>query len=540
MNDSKQPLFLSTAIPYVNAAPHVGHALELLVGDALTRHHRQRGRLVHFTGGTDDHALKNARAAAVRGSTPLELVTEHGDTFERLAPALLVELDDYLHTARDPRHAPCVCELWRRCQARGDLYRADYTGHYCAGCEAFLQEAELVEGRCPAHRAPLELVAEENWFFRLSRYREPLLKAFASGSLAVAPAERQREVVSFAEAGLLDFSVSRSRQRARGFGIGVPDDPSQVVFVWFDALANYLSLLGFPETNPLLSRFWSESPAWREHLIGKDILRFHALYWPAILLSAGLPLPHRILVHGFVTHEGVKIGKSLGNSIDPFALVERYGVDAVRFYFLKHLHTTKDSDFRASRLAEAHDSELAGKLGNLLQRVVALGTRHPGLELWRGHATESDDDRRLADAATRALGDVQQAVDELALHEALAAIFELVAAANRYADAQEPWTLSRRATCAATPEARADLLTQLQHVLWRLFEALRITALLLAPFLPRAARLVSERIGVPPRQLRSLEHARFGDGTRFRPCAAPPLFPRLSARASDTTRASAD
>lgn len=530
MTNRLNPLFLSTAIPYVNAAPHVGHALELLIGDALTRHYRQRGRLVHFTGGTDDHALKNAKAAAALGRSPLELVTEHGDTFRALALALHVELDDYLHTSRDPRHAPCVRELWRRCSERGDLYRESYSGRYCGGCEAFLQESDLVEGRCPAHREPLEVLAEQNWFFRLSRYREPLLRALKSGALCVLPRERHNEVTSFAEAGLLDFSVSRSRERARGFGITVPGDESSVVFVWFDALANYLSLLGFPEETPLVSRYWSEQPAAREHLIGKDILRFHALYWPAILLSAGLPLPTRINAHGFVTHEGVKIGKSLGNSVDPFELVRRYGVDAVRFYFLRHLHTTKDSDFRASRLHESHDSELAGKLGNLLQRVVALGTRHPELELKRGPAAESDADRQLADAAARALGDVREAVDELALHEALAAIFELIAAANRYADQQEPWTLSRRATCAATPQARTDLLAQLSHVLWRLLEALRITALLLAPFLPQAARRILERLGLPRAQLASLEPAHFGAGPPFQPRAGAALFPRLALR----------
>ncbi|HEY6079147.1 MAG TPA: methionine--tRNA ligase, partial [Polyangiaceae bacterium] len=500
------------------------------------RHHRQRGRLVHLTGGTDDHALKNARAAAARGCSALELVTEHGNTFRALAVALDVELDDYLHTSRDPRHAPCVRELWRRCSERGDLYRESYTGRYCNGCEAFLQESDLATGRCPAHHEPLELVAEQNWFFRLSRYREALLHALHSGALSVLPRERHNEVTSFAEAGLLDFSVSRSRERARGFGIGVPGDETSVVFVWFDALANYLSLLGFPEQTPLFLRYWSDQHpiAAREHLIGKDILRFHALYWPAILLSAGLPLPSRVNVHGFVTHEGVKIGKSLGNSVDPLALVQRYGLDAVRFYFLRHLHTTKDSDFRASRLLEAHDSELAGKLGNLLQRVVALAVRHPELKLKRGNAAESDADRQLADAAARALGDVRQAVDELALHEALAAVFELIAVANRYADQQQPWTLSRRATCGATPQARADLLAQLSHVLWRLLEGLRITALLLAPFLPQAARRIAERLGLPSAALASLEQADFGAGPQFHPRAAPALFPRLEPRAAPT------
>lgn len=522
------PLFLSTAIPYVNAAPHVGHALELLLGDALARHARQRGREVRFTGGTDDHSLKNARAAATQGVSTRELVTRHGDTFRRLQAALGVELDDYLHTSRDARHAPAVTALWQRCAAAGDLYTKPYSGRYCTGCEAFLGETELVHGSCPAHPEPLEEVHETNWFFRLSRYQEPLQAALASSALRVEPRERQNEVESFVRGGLLDFSVSRSRTRARDWGLAVPGDASQVIYVWFDALANYLSLLGFPERTPELSRYWSAVPAERQHLIGKDILRFHAVYWPAILLSAGLPLPSAVKVHGYVTSEGTKIGKSLGNAVDPFGLVERFGLSAVRFYFLRHLHSTRDSDFRVERLVEAHDSELAGKLGNLLQRVTALALRHPNLALGKGKAAPSDADRGLQDAAERAVRDVRQAVDDFALHQALASILELASAANRYADTQEPWTLSRRAKTAKTPEAAADLLAQLAHVLWRLCEALRVVAILLAPFLPEAARGIVTRLGVPEAQLHDLACARFGAGARFSPTPGAALFPRIA------------
>jgi methionyl-tRNA synthetase len=529
MNNPQFPLFLSTAIPYVNAAPHVGHALELLIGDALCRHQRQRGRAVRFTGGTDDHSLKNARAAAAVGVSTLELVTAHGAAFQRLQSTLGVEVDDYLHTSRDPRHAPAVWALWQRCLDAGDLYTKPYSGRYCAGCEAFLNDADLADGHCPAHPEPLEAVTETNWFFRLSRYQEPLLRALTTGTLRVEPRERHNEIESFVRSGLQDFSVSRNRARARDWGIAVPGDPSQVVYVWFDALANYLSLLGFPENTAILRQFWSEAPAAREHLIGKDISRFHAVYWPAILLSAGLPLPTAIKVHGFVTLAGNKIGKSLGNAVDPFELVERYGVNAVRFYFLRHLHTTKDSDFRVERLTEAHDSELAGKVGNLLQRVTAIALRHPSLAISKDSAAPSEADRELRDAATRAVDDTKQAVDDFALHQALASILELTSAANRYADQQEPWTLSRRAKAAKTPEAAGDLLAQLAHVLWRLLEALRITAILLAPFLPEAARSITRRIGAREAELSDLVNANFGTGRRFAPNAGPPLFPRLPA-----------
>ena len=527
MNNPQFPLFLSTAIPYVNAAPHVGHALELLIADALARHYRQRRREVWLTGGTDDHSLKNARAASARGISTQALVAEHGDQFRHLGLALGTKLDDYLHTSRDPRHAPAVRALWQRCAASGDLYTKEYVGRYCVGCEAFLQDAELVDQQCAQHPGPLEEVRELNWFFRLSRYQELILKALESGQLHVLPIERQREVLSFVRGGLLDFSVSRASSRSRDWGIAVPGDPTQVVYVWFDALANYLALLGFPEQTPKLARFWSPQSE-REHLIGKDILRFHAVYWPAILASAGLELPSAVRVHGYVTLEGTKIGKSLGNAVDPFALVERFGLSAVRYYFLRHLHTTKDSDFRVDKLTEAHDAELAGKLGNLLQRASSLALRHPALLLKRGAAAASDADGRLSETAERAVRDVQSAVDDFALHQALTCIFELVAEANRYADGQEPWTLSRRALAAQTTEASSDLLAQLAHVLWHLLEALRVTAILLAPFLPDAAREIAVRLGIPATQLDDASRARFGAGGRFRPISGAPLFPRIA------------
>ena len=531
MNDREFPLFLSTAIPYVNAAPHVGHALELLIGDALARHHRQRGRDVWFTGGTDDHSAKNARAAELRGISTQQLVSEHGATFQRLHAALGVELNAYVHTSSDPRHAAAVLALWRCCQDAGDLYTKAYEGLYCSGCEAFLQETDLREGHCPAHRVRPDWVSETNWFFRLSRYQGQLLAALESGALRVAPLERRNEVLGFVQGGLVDFSVSRSRTRARSWGIAVPGDPSQVIYVWFDALANYLTTLGFPNDSPRLTRFWLNAESERAHLIGKDISRFHAVYWPAILASAGVRLPTTINVHGFVTLNGEKIGKSLGNAVDPFALLERYGESAVRFYFLRHLHTTKDSDFKVERLREAHDSELAGKLGNLLQRVVAVALRHPQLELHAGESASSDD-RELSAAAERSLAEVTRAVDDFALHDAISAIFELVAAANRYADAQQPWTLSRKALALETPDESSAVLAQLAHVLWHLCETLRVSAVLLAPFLPRAALGILERLGVDTAQREDLRNAKLGIGSRFQPRAGAPLFPRLGSAAT--------
>lgn len=486
-----QPIFVTSAIPYVNSEPHLGHALELVQSDALARYQRLRGAELRFTSGTDDNSLKNVRAADAAGTTPGELVARYGAGFRRLAEVLHVAHDDFIHTASDARHAPAVRALWRRCAEQGDVYKKSYRGLYCVGCEHFLRESEVVDGKCPVHREPLEWLEEENWFFRLSRYEPAISSAIHTGQLQILPAERRNEVLQFIAGGLSDFSISRSRARAKGWGISVPGDETQIIYVWFDALANYLSVLGYPN-EALFQRFWLGS-AERWHVIGKDILRFHAVYWPGILLSAGLPLPTSLRVHGFVTADGKKIGKSLGNSVDPFRLVARYGVDAVRYYLLSHLHTTKDSDFSERLLGAAYTAELAGKLGNLLQRVCALVERHDVA------IATTNLDPVLREVARQVETRVADAVDAFSLHDALRAIFELVAAANRYIDSRAPWQLAKSTSNAAA----------LERCLSSLVDALKVTARLLPPFLPSTAREISARL-------------------EPRPHIGPPLFPALS------------
>ncbi|HEY4102968.1 MAG TPA: methionine--tRNA ligase [Polyangiaceae bacterium] len=502
-----QNYFLTSAIPYVNAEPHLGHALELVQSDALARYERARRGAVWFTSGTDDNSLKNVRAATRANLTPSELVAKHGAEFRRLASVLDVSHDDFIHTASDARHVPAVHELWRRCADAGDIYRKAYRGFYCVGCEQFLRESEIVAGGCAVHPEPLEVLDEENWFFRLSRYEEPILDAIARDRPQILPLERKNEICRFIEAGLEDFSISRSRARAKGWGIAVPGDDTQVIYVWFDALANYLSVLGFPHGDGF-TRHW-QNEGERVHLIGKDILRFHAAYWPGILLSAGLALPTSIRVHGFITSNGKKLGKSLGNAVDPFALVARYGVDAVRYYLLAHLHTTKDSDFREDLLRAAYNAELAGKLGNLLQRVCALCVQNqvdPGAS---ETLAELDPALRIVASETRAR--IRNAIDAFELHEALRAIFDLVNAANRYTDANAPWHWAKRRHDASTEAERFAANEALRRILASLVQALLLTADLLEPFLPSTARAVRIRL-VP------------------RPALGAPLFPALQPR----------
>lgn len=479
---STNACFLSTAIPYVNGSPHVGHAQEFVIADAIARHRCRLGADVHFQSGTDDNSLKSARAAAAHGVAPGALVARHATEFEALAAALDVCFDDFVKTSSDPRHSPAVVRLWKACERSGDLERRPYRGLYCNGCEQFFSEGELPDDRCPEHAAQLEEVQEENWFFRASRYGESIRSAIETGALRIRPDERRREVLRFLEEGLRDFSVSRSAARARDWGIEVPGDSDQVIYVWFDALANYISALGYGTSDQSFEEYWAHAKT-RTHVIGKGVLRFHAAYWPAILLSAGVPLPTEILAHGYVTLDGRKIGKSLGNAQDARALVDRYGSDAFRYYALRHLHTSADSDFSEQRLVAAHDDELADQFGNLLRRSTALVAREFSGRVPEAGPT-SFDDAALRSEGDRALADHLEAFATFSLNEAVAAPLRLLSAANRYFDAQAPWTLGKRGDK-----------TRLASVLATSIEATWRAAWLLSPIIPKACARVREDLG---------------------------------------------
>jgi methionyl-tRNA synthetase len=475
---------ISTTIPYVNAAPHVGFALELVQTDALVRYLRLAGESVHSSTGSDDHSLKNVRAAEVSGEPVHDFVRRNAAAFTELRSALGAEFDEVVPTSADPRHGPSVARLLRALQANGDVYPRSYSGAYCVGCEQFYAPQELVLGACPEHERPLELVAEENWFFRLSRYQERLRRAIESDEVRVFPESRKNEVLGFIAGGLEDFSISRSAERARGFGLDVPGDPSQVVYVWVDALCNYLSAEDYGARD--LECGWQRAQR-RVHVLGKGVLRFHAVYWPALLLSAGLKLPSELRVHGYLTVEGKKIGKSLGNAVDPRELCREVGPNALRYYLLRHISSFKDADFSRERLIAAHDAELADELGNLALRVLTLTARHtegraPAL------APLTDREQALNGVAAGLSGRLEVAFAAHELDRALDAVWELVRASNRYIDANEPWRLARRAD---EPAARA----RLEAVLGAAIAALRVIALGLAPFLPELSSRLAASIG---------------------------------------------
>jgi methionyl-tRNA synthetase len=501
-----EPWYITTAIPYVNARPHIGFALEIVLTDALARYHRLIGQDVRFLTGSDENSLKNVQAAEREGIPTQQLVDRNAAQFEALREPLELSFDDFIRTSTDERHLAGVRKLWEACAAAGDIYKRSYTGLYCVGCEQFYAESELVDGLCPEHLTRPDLVEEENYFFRLSRYQDRLLALIESNQLRIVPQTRRNEVLSFVRSGLTDFSISRSRVRSHGWGVTVPDDESQVMYVWFDALGNYITALDYANDGATYERYWVQNPH-RVHVIGKGIIRFHAVYWPAMLLSAGVPLPTTIFVHGYVTVEGAKISKSLGNVIDPVALVNQYGSDAVRYYLLREIPPTEDGDFALERFIRAYNNDLADQLGNLLNRVVSMiGRYYDGVVPASGPV--QDPDRALIGVAEGLRARVDAAVERFALNEALAAIWDLVTTANRYVGEVEPWVLAKRRKAGGEDGAAAEV--RLASSLYNLAEALRLTAYYVLPFLPNSAQGIARQLGV------TLEHgADWSDVTRW-------------------------
>lgn len=494
---STRRAYITTAIPYVNGDPHFGHALELVQADVLARHRRLRGDDVRFLGGTDDNALKNVDAAVAAGLPVAEFVAAKARRFVDLAALLQLSFDDFIHTSTDPRHRAGVERLWTACADAGDLRQRDYEGLYCSGCEAFVLPGELRDGVCPEHGEPPESVVERNWFFRLSRYEDALLDLVESGRLRIEPAQRRNEVLAFIRGGLGDFSVSRARARAHGWGIPVPGDPSQVVYVWFDALANYISALWFGRGGDAYDTWWRRGDE-RLHVIGKGIVRFHAVYWPAILLSAREPLPTTIVVHDYLTVEGRKLSKSVGRAVDPWQVADRYGRDALRWWFLRDVPRTADADFRPELVA-ARANELADGLGNLISRTIALVGRTTAPAA-RGEREAVAEAAPLVASCRELPTAIDEALAVFDLRGAAGALWQVVSQANGFVSATRPWEPAR---AARTGDGAAA--ARLEAVLGVLLAACSCIARELRPFLPLAAeRIAAALAGLDAEQGRAL------------------------------------
>ena len=414
--------YITTSIPYVNAPPHIGHALELVQADAIARYNRLTGKETFLQTGTDENAFKNVIAARQLGISTQQLVDQNSQAFRRLCDALGISHDGFIRTTED-RHRQGVLDFWRRLRPE-DVYKASYGGLYCSGCEDFYLERDLVDGLCPDHRTAPTPVEEANYFFRLSAYQAEITELLEQDKIRIVPGTRKNEVISFVRRGLDDFSISREASRSGGWGIQVPHDPSQVIYVWVDALINYVSGLGLGSGDEW-QRFWNPDGR-KVHVIGKNVWKFHAVYWPAMLLSAHLPLPSEIVVHGFLTVEGQKISKSLGNVIDPLEYVGAYGQDAVRYYLLKAGPPFEDGDFSGERLSQLYNQDLANGLGNLVSRLTTLCERGGCGGFTPASCPEAPEG-------------YHQALQGYRFGEAAACLWNVISRLNRDIDRVRPW-----------------------------------------------------------------------------------------------------
>jgi methionyl-tRNA synthetase len=479
-----KPYYVTTAIAYPNAAPHVGHAYEYIATDAIARFKRLDGFDVRFLTGTDEHGLKVAQAAAAAGVPTAQLARRNSDVFQRVQEALNISFDRFIRTT-DADHYEASKEIWRRMSAAGDIYLGPYSGWYSVRDERFFFESET-QLREDGTRVAVETGAEVTWteeqtyFFRLSAYADKLLAHYAANPGFIAPEVRRNEVISFVSSGLENISISRT---SFDWGVPVPDDPDHVMYVWVDALTNYLTGAGFPDTDSeLFRRYWPADL----HMIGKDIIRFHAVYWPAFLMSAGIELPRRVFAHGFLHHRGEKMSKSAGNVVDPVALVEAFGVDQVRYFLLREVPFGQDGNYTEEAIITRINTDLANELGNLAQRSLSMVARNlGGVVPEPGELTSAESE--LLTTADGLLERVRASFDGQAMHLALEAIWLMLGEANRYFSAQQPWVLRKS-------ESEADQ-ARFRTVLYTTCEAVRIAALLVQPVMPESAGKLLDLLG---------------------------------------------
>ncbi len=471
--------YVTTPIYYVNDVPHIGHAYTTIAADVIARFNRLQGNNVFFLTGTDEHGQKIERTAESNGEKPIELADRVVERFQNLSDALNITNDDFIRTT-EKRHKSAVEEIFRRIEESGDIYLSEYEGWYDVRNEAFITETQYEEimGLPEEKRPTIEKVKEESYFFRLSKYQDPLLEYYKEHPEFVQPNYRLNEVTRFVEGGLKDLSVSRTTFT---WGIPVPGNSKHVIYVWFDALTNYLTGVGFPSDERMFNENWPADV----HLVGKDILRFHAVYWPAFLMSAGLPLPKKVFAHGWWTVEGEKMSKSVGNVVDPYQVVEEFGADVFRYFLLREIPFGQDGDFSKGAIVARVNGELANGLGNLVSRTLGMIEKYFDAVVPEPGGLKMEDES-VRDKALSTIELVENEMNEIAFHKALVSLWDFIGDVNKYVDESAPWTLAKEKN-----EER------LGTVLWTIVQAIGAVTILIYPFMPESAEKIWERLGCP-------------------------------------------
>jgi len=513
MEQSRKTFYITTPIYYPSDRLHIGHAYTTVAGDAMARYKRLRGYEVMYLTGTDEHGQKIERKAKEKGVTPQAFVDEIVRGIRELWNKLDVSYDDFIRTTEE-RHKRAAAQIFERLLAQGDIYLHTYEGLYCTPCESFVLERQLVDGNCPDCGRPVEKVKEECYFFRMSKYVDRLLRYYEEHPEFIQPESRKNEMINnFIKPGLEDLAVSRTTFE---WGIKVPSNPRHVIYVWIDALANYITALGYgSDDSGKFEKFWPADV----HLVGKEIVRFHTIYWPIMLMALGLPLPKKVFGHGWLLMKGGKMSKSVGNVVDPVPLIDRFGLDALRYYLLREVPFGSDGSFTPEGFVERLNSDLANDLGNLLNRTIAMIDKYFGGEIPAMIPNATEFDASLEEAAREAVGKVEEAMEKMEFSVALSAIWTLIRRSNKYIDETQPWVLAK-------DDAKRPALGS---VLYRLAESLRFVSVLLQPFLTRSPRQIRFQLGVEEGELAAWDSLRqFGRlpaGTKVR--KGEPIFPRV-------------
>jgi methionyl-tRNA synthetase len=462
MFNKKKKFYITTSIPYTNAPPHIGFALEIIQADILARYHKSLGQDVFFLTGTDEHGLKTLRAAEALGKSPQAYADELSGKFNNLTKVLNISNNDFIRTTDEIRHKPAVYKLWEKYQKNGDIYKKKYKGFYCPGCEAFKTQKELIDGKCIIHQKPVEEIEEENYFFKLVKYLPEIKELIKKGEFKIIPETKKNEILGMIEQGMEDVSFSRMKDKYWGWP--VPGDESQNLYVWMDALTNYISALGYAENSKQFKKYWPADV----HCIGKDIAKFHTIYWPAMLLSVKLKLPKSIFIHGFINVDGQKMSKSLGNVVDPFELVKKYGVDAVRYYLLREIVATDDGDFTIQKFEQRYNSDLAGGLGNLVARTLGIASR--------ANLKKEKPTGKIKNKTEEIRNTYTTLIEGFKFNEALASVWELISFCDKYINEEKLWE------------------TKKSQVINDLFFAIKEIAILIEPFLPETSEKIKQQL----------------------------------------------